>query len=204
MTTPAKWALAAGILALALIVALLPREEPAQAPAGGPAATDLAAAREKAGLLPCPAGDQAPVAALAGANATCLGDGSPLDLGVALGGRATVINVWATWCQPCKEELPVLQSYAAREDAVQVLTVQVASSPADGLELLAELGVTLPTVHDGDGQTGPVRAALSAPPALPASYLVTADGDARFIDNPRLFTEPAQVADAVARYGAAA
>ncbi|WP_199429975.1 TlpA family protein disulfide reductase [Qaidamihabitans albus] len=198
MTAPVKWALAVGALVLAALVAFLPRgDEP---PAGQ--GEDLGPARAEAALEPCPAGGSGTVAELAGVTARCLGDGSTVDLGAALAGEPTLINVWATWCQPCREELPVLAEYAAGPDAVRVLTVQVASDAGDGLALLAELGVRLPTVHDGDGESGPVRSALKVPRALPASYLVTAEGAVRFVDSPRLFSSVEQVRQAVASRGA--
>ncbi|WP_216213603.1 TlpA family protein disulfide reductase [Amycolatopsis aidingensis] len=201
-----RWGLVAAVLVLAVVVAVLPRGED-EAPAGrspGPSAADLTQARARAALPPCPGGGQGEVAALAGVPATCLADGSPVDLGAALAGRTTLVNIWATWCAPCREELPVLDAYARRPGSVPVLGVQVASSQADGLDLLAELGVRLPNLHDGAGMTaGPVRTALRVPQALPASYLVTADGEVRFIADPRLFTDVDAVRAAVDSYGGA-
>ncbi|GAB3581988.1 TlpA disulfide reductase family protein [Amycolatopsis endophytica] len=194
MTTATKWALAVGVLVLAAIVAVLPQLRSTD-PAGTP---DLTAARATAALAACPSGT-GEVGPLAGVTAECLGDGSSVDLGSALAGQVTLVNVWATWCEPCRTELPVLQRYAAEPGAARVLTVQVQSKPDDGLDLLADLGVQLPTVFDGDGMSGPVRSALKVPPALPASYLVTAGGQVRFVDAPRTFTDPAQVRDVVAR-----
>lgn len=193
MTTLTKWAVAAAVLVLALIVALLPRDD-GTAPAT--ATEDLGPARAKAALTACPQGT-GEVPQLRGVSAECLGDGSTADLGTALAGRATLVNVWATWCAPCKTELPVLNAYAAQPGATPVLTVQVASGASDGLELLAALGVHLPAVYDGKGDTGPIRKALKVPPSLPASYLVTADGQVRFITNPRLFENTDQVRLAV-------
>ncbi|QWF81373.1 TlpA disulfide reductase family protein [Amycolatopsis sp. CA-230715] len=194
MTTATKWALGVGVLVLALIVALLPRGDRSPAPGAGP---DLAAARAKAALAACPSGD-GEVERFRGVAAQCLGDGAQVDLGRALAGHKTLVNVWATWCPPCKEELPVLGAYAAEPGAARVLIVQVASSAADGLDLLAKLGVKLPTVFDGEGQqNGPVRAALKTPPTLPASYVVEADGTVRFVETPRTFTSTAQVREAV-------
>jgi thiol-disulfide isomerase/thioredoxin len=192
LTTVTKWALAVAVLVLAAIVALLPRggNEPAKV------AENLGAARAKAVLAECPRGT-GEVPQLRGVSAQCLGDGSTTDLGTALAGRATLVNIWATWCEPCKTELPVLNAYATEPGAVSVLGVQVASSAADGLELLAGLGVHLPSVYDGDGQSGPVRTALKVPSSLPASYLVTADGRVRFIANPRVFDNTDQVRAAV-------
>jgi thiol-disulfide isomerase/thioredoxin len=180
---------------VALIVALLPRggDDTAAKPAA-----DLAPARSAAALQPCPApGPTRSVAQLEGVTAGCLGDGANVDLGKALGGAPALVNVWASWCEPCRTELPVLQEYAKQPGAVRVLGVQVQSPAEDGLELLAKLGVHLPSVFDGDGQSGPVRTALKVPSALPASYVVTAGGEVRFIANPRTFVNTDQVRAAV-------
>lgn len=193
MTRATRWALVAGVLVLGLIVAFLPRLSDQSR---GVPAPDLSAARAAAALAPCPSGT-GEVAALRGVTAQCLGDGSTVDLGHALGGHTTLVNVWATWCEPCKTELPVLDAYAARPDAAEVLTVQVAGVPGEGLALLARLGVHLPVVYDGTGTTGPVSAALKVPPALPASFLVTPDGQVRFVSNPRTFANVDQVTAAV-------
>ncbi|WP_298177424.1 TlpA disulfide reductase family protein [Saccharomonospora sp.] len=199
MTTATKWALAAGALALALIVALLPRTDDVPEENGA----DLGPARERAALASCVppegvsrAGGEA--SEMFEAETHCLGDGSQVDFADTLGDGPTLVNVWATWCEPCREELPLLADYAAQPDAVRVVTVQVQSSAADGLELLTELGVRLPTVHDGEGASGPVREALRAPKALPASYLVV-DGQAQFVNDPRLFTSLDEIRNAVER-----
>ena len=195
MTRVTKWALAAAVLAVALIVALLPRggDDTAAKPSG-----DLGPARSAAALQPCPAPASAqPVKQLEGVTADCLGDGASVDVGKALAGVPVLVNVWASWCEPCRTELPVLQEYAKQPGAVRVLGVQVQSPAKDGLDLLAKLGVHLPSVYDGNGQTGPVRTALKVPPRLPASYLVTATGEVRFIANPPTFVNTDQVRAAV-------
>lgn len=194
MTTVTKWALAIAILAVALIVALLPRGG-SKAPATPP--EDLTAARAAAALTACPAATGGVVKQLEGIEADCLGDGSKVDVGRALAGAPVLVNVWASWCEPCRTELPVLQQYAAQPGAVRVLGVQVQSPAKDGLNLLTELGVHLPSIYDGNGGTGPVRTALKVPSSLPASYLVTADGQVRFIANPRVFGNTGEVRAAV-------
>ncbi|WP_328645241.1 TlpA family protein disulfide reductase [Amycolatopsis sp. NBC_00348] len=195
MTTVTKWALAVAVLVVALIVALLPR---GGADTAATPSADLAPARSAAALQPCPpASPAAPVKQLDGVRADCLGDGASVDVGRALAGAPVLVNVWASWCQPCKTELPVLQDYAKQPGAVRVLGVQVQSPAEDGLNLLARLGVHLPSVFDGDGQSGPVRTALKVPASLPASYLVTAAGAVRFIANPRTFGNTDEVRVAV-------
>ena len=106
------------------------------------------------------------------------------------------MNVWGTWCEPCKTELPVLDAYARQPGAAKVLTVQVGTSESEGLALLTQLGVHLPVVHGGDEKSGPVVKALKVT-ALPSSYLITADGRVRLISNPRTFGNADQVRAAV-------
>lgn len=112
-----------------------------------------------------------------------------------MAGATTLVNVWATWCPPCRKELPALQAYSEQPGAVRVLGLQVQSSPADGLELLDELGVTFPSVHDRNRR---ISAALEVPNVLPASYVVTDSGQVRRLA-PEVFESPDEVRAAVQR-----
>ncbi|MCP2164612.1 TlpA family protein disulfide reductase [Goodfellowiella coeruleoviolacea] len=183
----------------------------------------LAQARAAAALRPCPTSDNAgsgstgsdstgsdstgsagtagggAPAGLAGVRVSCLGDGSTVDLGAVLAGRPALINVWATWCPPCREELPLLDEYAGQPGAVTVLGVQIQerSSPEDGLATLTDLGVRLPSVVDQDRA---VSSALGTPNYLPVSYVVDADGAVHQVDPPTPFRSVDQIRETVARY----
>lgn len=192
------------VVAAAVTVAVWPRGNGTSA-AASPPAPSLAADRARAALPACvPATDHTTTSALAGIRVTCLADGGPVDLGAMLGGRPALVNVWASWCQPCQRELPVLDTYAGQPGAVRVIGVQVQSPQRDGLDLLASLGVHLPMVFDASGafDNGGVAAkALRLPAVLPVSYLVRPDGTATVVRRPaQVLLSVADVKQAVATY----
>ena len=72
----------------------------------------------------------------------------------SLRGQAVVLNFWASWCGPCKEETPLLQ--AASELAGEgrdFVGVDVKDFRGDARDFLARYGVTYPNVYDGKGST---------------------------------------------------
>ena len=217
MKAALRWVLVAALLAGALVVALWPRASPSLA--GSPAATvpDASSAaapnidqlRAQAALQPCPsphggAGETGggPIAGSAGGPLSglvlpCLGQPATVDLAAALAGRPALLNLWGPLCQPCAQELPALAAYASEPGAVAVLGVEVQQLPEAALEELAALDVHYPSVSDPDGR---LRAALHAPPVIPLTYLVTADGTVHQVNPPEVMRSPQQVRAVVARY----
>ncbi len=212
MTSAGRWTIVVMILGVAGIIALWPRDQPqddgatpvdlsgSKPTAQMEADATLAPLRRSAAAPPCPVPSPDapdPSGPLAGVIVPCLGAPGTVDLGAALAGKATLLNLWASWCGPCREEMPVLASYAEQSDAIPVLGVNVLDRASDGLRLMAELGVNYPSIADPEEV---LQRALAVPPVLPVNYLVLPDGSVQRITDPVIFDSPDQVREAVQRH----
>jgi thiol-disulfide isomerase/thioredoxin len=94
-------------------------------------------------------------------------------------GKVVVVNFWATWCPPCRKEMPALQTVAASEPDVLVLEVDL-MEPADKARgFLDSLGLDrLQPVFDSDGATTRRYGVLS----LPSTFFVDKDGVIRHLE----------------------
>jgi cytochrome c biogenesis protein CcmG/thiol:disulfide interchange protein DsbE len=72
-----------------------------------------------------------------------------------LKGKAVVVNFWASWCIPCRDEAPVLQKTYERyrDQGLVVLGVDVNDFKADARRFMKRYGITYPVVYDGKGST---------------------------------------------------
>ena len=72
----------------------------------------------------------------------------------SLKGKKVVLNFWATWCAPCKEELPTLQVFSDLQDPLKtvVLTVNVKEPPSRALRFMQNNQITLPLIPDPQGE----------------------------------------------------
>ncbi|WP_442972210.1 TlpA family protein disulfide reductase [Rhodococcus sp. WAY2] len=200
-----RWLVPILAVIVVLIIALWPRNTGNDPSTGAGTASALGRGSDQgdsnrlaAGALqPCPAAESATTGAgaLSGITARCLGSATEVDLGAALNGESTLINLWASWCGPCREEIPVLEAYTHTPDAIRIVGIDVDDSSTAALALLTELGALYPSFGDTDADA--LRAALAAPPVLPLSFLLRPDGSIHRITTPATFGDPTQIHRAV-------
>jgi cytochrome c biogenesis protein CcmG/thiol:disulfide interchange protein DsbE len=101
----------------------------------------------------------------------------PLSL-ASLRGKTVVINFWASWCGPCKDETPLLQAAWQRWKGrgVVFVGIDIQDVRGDAREFLARYGVTYPNVHDGKGSTVGRFGATG----VPETYFVDKRGFVRY------------------------
>ncbi|MBO3743550.1 TlpA family protein disulfide reductase [Actinoplanes flavus] len=84
-----------------------------------------------------------------------------------------VINLWASWCGPCREELPVIQGLADRADGrFTVVGVDIGDDRAAAADFAASRGVDFPTLYDREKRLLDELGLA----ALPATVFIDADG----------------------------
>jgi peroxiredoxin len=79
-------------------------------------------------------------------------DSTPLSP-VDLEGKAVVLNFWATWCLPCRAEMPALERtwLEYQERGLVVVAVNLRENPGRVADFVGEVGLTFPVLIDGDG-----------------------------------------------------
>ena len=94
-------------------------------------------------------------------------------------GDVVMINFWATWCGPCREEMPILDELHSRYQRAgfQLLGVNIDDEPQRAKNMIAELGVTFPVLFDSSKEVSE----LYAVQAMPVSVMVDRDGQIRYV-----------------------
>lgn len=90
-------------------------------------------------------------------------------------GQVVLVNLWATWCPPCKEEMPELESFYRRhkEDGFTIIAVNDGDPTSDVLQFVEDYGLTFPVWLDpGYIATEQAFKTLN----LPASFVIDRDG----------------------------
>jgi cytochrome c biogenesis protein CcmG/thiol:disulfide interchange protein DsbE len=98
-------------------------------------------------------------------------DGSTVDL-AAYRGHPVVVNFWASWCTPCRDEFPLFKDRLAAlgsKDGLVIIGVLYKDQDPLGKQFVTDFGATWPTVSDPSG-------------ALAAAYRVVAPPQTYFID----------------------
>ena len=100
-------------------------------------------------------------------------DGHDLDL-AALRGKVVVLNFWATWCPPCRAEMPMLEAFYEKHMSESVMVIGLsADDPHERKTVIRAMQrFTYPAALLADAKTN----GFGAPKALPITYVIGADG----------------------------
>jgi thiol-disulfide isomerase/thioredoxin len=153
------WTAAAAVLVVlaggATAVYVVSRDDgPAAAP-GGPSFN--AAGLPPVHTDPCPASSELLAAPATGAKTLpdislqCIGAiGSDETVSLRrLGGKPTVVNLWASWCEPCKGEMPAIENvYAAAGGKVRILGINTKDARDSARASIGNTGVKYPSLAD--------------------------------------------------------
>lgn len=106
-------------------------------------------------------------------------DGTPVSLADQRG-KVVLLNIWATWCKPCRQEIPALDTLHRRHaDAglvVAGVSIDVQGDAAAIGGFARDLGASYPLWHDPDDRVSTTFLAIG----VPASYLIGRDGTLRW------------------------
>lgn len=159
-----------------------PRVSPSSSPtmassatASSTAANDVLALRNAAGIPACPSSDAAANKRSHGIEAltlACLGGDSRVNLAGLATGRPRVVNIWASWCPPCRDELPAIASFAKRASGrVDFLGLDVGDDPRSAIQMARRAHVGYPQVTGTAAEVAELGVT-----ALPQTFLIRADG----------------------------
>lgn len=94
-------------------------------------------------------------------------------------GQSLVLNFWATWCGPCREEMPILErlyeAYQGEDFAVLGVSVDDGDAAEAVSEFVAEFNLTYPIMHDVDHQLTDAETGYPVP-GIPTTFFINSDG----------------------------
>jgi cytochrome c biogenesis protein CcmG, thiol:disulfide interchange protein DsbE len=92
-------------------------------------------------------------------------------------GRWVLVNFWASWCIPCREEAPALENFQGRHGGPRftVLGIDSRDLSGDGRAFVRRFGLSYPQLRDGDGAT----AHDFGTTGVPENYLIDPQGKVR-------------------------
>ena len=94
-------------------------------------------------------------------------------------GDVVMINFWATWCGPCRQEMPLLDELYSRYQRVgfNLLGVNIDDDSGRAMDMIRELGVSFPVLFDDQKQVS----RMYDVDAMPVTVLVDREGTVRFV-----------------------
>ncbi|MGH7517384.1 MAG: TlpA disulfide reductase family protein [Gemmatimonadales bacterium] len=104
-----------------------------------------------------------------------LATGDSVSLRERYKGKVTLLNIWATWCVPCRVEMPAMQSVydSLRSRGFRIAAVSIDEGDATEVRnFAAELGLTFDILHDPSGRVQQVYQTTG----VPESFLLDRDG----------------------------
>ena len=100
----------------------------------------------------------------------------------SLKGKVVMVNFWATWCVPCRQEMPHLEALYEKYNSLgfELLAVNVEKNNAEGARRwLQETPVTFPVLFDPENQV----TKLYKVQTMPSTVIIGRDGTMRFMHN---------------------
>lgn len=94
-------------------------------------------------------------------------------------GDVVMINFWATWCGPCRQEMPLLDELYSRYGRVgfSLLGVNIDDNSSKAMNMASELGVSFPVLFDSDKAVSK----LYEVEAMPVTVLIDREGTVRYV-----------------------
>lgn len=94
-------------------------------------------------------------------------------------GDVVMINFWATWCGPCRQEMPLLDELYTRYERVgfNLLGVNIDDDSRRAMKMIEELGVNFPVLFDARKEVSE----LYEVNAMPVTVLVDREGNVRYV-----------------------
>jgi cytochrome c biogenesis protein CcmG/thiol:disulfide interchange protein DsbE len=89
-------------------------------------------------------------------------------------GKVVLLNYWASWCEPCRQEAPLLQRWQStlEKGGATILGVDVLDVTGDARKFAKQYGLTYPILRDGDGNSQTAYGIL----AYPESFVIGRNG----------------------------
>ncbi len=100
------------------------------------------------------------------------GETFSLDEHLANDGRPVFLNLWASWCFPCREEMPAIDRASQAHPAILFIGVDVQDSRSSAEDFLEEIGISYLIGFDDDNEVDNAYKPLG----LPASYIISSEG----------------------------